>query len=226
MQPIVRPKQCVRRASRAPAPPAPPRIMASEALALVSGAGGGGSAPPPTSPVLTCEENQRLRIELRETREDLSQVLKERAKLRTALEKAEGENYQLKIKLWEAEHQIYQRYEVLRMTEGERQLLQVKLEKAEGEMQRLQEALRHERWMRTVEAAVARILQEQLEGLPTTSVPSETYATSATSATSTPSATSATSETSATAATLWAARVVRERVVSWPAVGRGSGSGF
>ena len=55
MQPIVRPKQCVRRASRAPAPPAPPRIMASEALALVSGARGGGSAPPPTSPVLTCE---------------------------------------------------------------------------------------------------------------------------------------------------------------------------
>ena len=100
MQPIVRPKQCVRRASRAPAPPAPPRIMASEALALVSGAGGGGSAPPPTSPVLTCEENQRLRIELRETAEDLSQVLKERAKLRTALEKAESENYQLKLKLW------------------------------------------------------------------------------------------------------------------------------
>ena len=55
MQPIVRPKQCVRRAYRAPAPPAPPCIMASEALALVSGAGGGGSAPPPTSPVLTCE---------------------------------------------------------------------------------------------------------------------------------------------------------------------------
>ena len=188
MQPIVRPKQCVRRASRAPAPPAPPRIMASEALALVSGAGGGGSAPPPTSPVLTCEENQRLRIELREYAEDLSQVLKERGKLRTALEKAEGENYQLKIRLWKAEHEIYQRYEVLRMTDGERQLLQVKLEKAEDEMQRLQEALRNERWMRTVEAEVARILEEdRMEGLPTTSVHSETSATSATSATSTPS---------------------------------------
>ena len=93
-------------ASRAPTPPAPPRIMASEALALVSGARGGGSAPPPTSPVLTCEENQRLREELREYAEDLSQVLKERGKLRTALEKAEGENYQLKIKLWEAEYRF------------------------------------------------------------------------------------------------------------------------